>query len=179
MRIARAALLLSFLGICSLPAQAPGIKDALGALPKPFVRQIVRISADNGRPNPLTWYILARNASEGGWFVNNPLYSITIRGGNLVEAKRYVDVRQLLNWEDFVSTKKINLDAAEAFAVARKALGPKGKAMLTASYVMTQKGRSADPVWAVYGYGKSNRYLGEVKLSARTGAIISATPARF
>ena len=36
-----------------------GAITALQALPPHFADQIVRVSADNGRPNPARWYVLA------------------------------------------------------------------------------------------------------------------------
>ena len=74
-----------------------GAKTALGALPPHFAREVVRLSADSGRPNPAKWYVLARNPEEAGLIVKNPLYSITIARGQLSEAKRYLDARQIFN----------------------------------------------------------------------------------
>lgn len=72
-----------------------GAGTALQALPPQFAREVVRLSADNGRPDPMRWYVLARNRREGGLFVKNPLYSITITDGQISEAKRFVDARQI------------------------------------------------------------------------------------
>ena len=46
--------------------------------------------------------------------------------------------------------------------------------MRSASYQLTQTGRAADPIWEVWAYGSANRYLGVVKLSARSGNVISS-----
>ena len=81
----------------------PGIRAALQALPPHLATQVVRITADNGRPNPTRWYVLARNRREAGLFLRNPLYSITITDGQLSEAKRFVDARQIFNQRNFIS----------------------------------------------------------------------------
>jgi hypothetical protein len=156
-----------------------GARAALQALPPHFAREVVRLSADNGRPDPMRWYVLARNRAEGGLFVKNPLYSITITDGEISEAKRFVDVRQIFNRRNFINIPSVRIDSSVAFSIARNALGPAGQRMRSASYQLTQRGRAADPIWEVWAYGNSNRYLGVVTLSARTGAVISTKKALF
>lgn len=156
-----------------------GARAALQALPPHFAREVVRLSADNGRPDPKRWYVLARNRNEAGLLVKNPLYSITIADGQLSEAKRFVDARQIFNRRNFINIPSVRVDSSVAFSIARNALGPAAQGMRSASYQLTQTGRSADPIWDVWGYGSSNRYLGVVRLSARTGAVISTKDSRF
>ena len=62
-------------------------------------------------------------------------------------------------------------------SIARNGLGPAGQGMRSASYQLTQTGRAADPIWEVWAYGSANRYLGVVKLSARSGNVISSKKA--
>jgi hypothetical protein len=95
-----------------------GARAALRALPPHFVNEVVRLSADNGRPNPTRWYVLARNRKAGGLLVKNPLYGITLVNGQLSEAKRSFDVRQILNQRNFINLGKIHVDSAEAFGIA-------------------------------------------------------------
>jgi hypothetical protein len=156
-----------------------GARAALQVLPPHFATEVVRLSADNGRPNPTRWYVLARNRRAGGLFVRHPLYSITIAGGQLSEAKRSLDARQIFNRKNFIDIPSVRIDSSDAFSIARDALGPAGQRMRSASYQLTQRGPTADPIWEVWGYGSSNRYLGVVKLSASTGAVISTQKAWF
>ena len=157
----------------------PGIRAALQALPPHLATQVVRITADNGRPNPTRWYVLARNRREAGLFLRNPLYSITIAEGQLSEAKRFVDARQIFNQRNFINIPVVRIDSSVAFSIARNALGAVGERMRSASYQLTQRGSTADPIWEIWGYGKFNRYLGVVRLSARTGAVLSTKQALF
>jgi hypothetical protein len=156
----------------------PSAKTALQDLPPHFAKEIVRVSADDGRPNPTHWYVLARNRLEPGPFLKNPLYSITIANGQLSEAKRYVDLREILNRRNFVDPSRVRVDSAEAFEIARNALGPVGQGMQSASYQLTQRGPS-DPIWHIWAYGKFNRYIGMVKLSAKSGEVLSIRRAIF
>jgi hypothetical protein len=156
-----------------------GARAALRALPPHFANAVVRLSADNGRPNPTRWYVLARNRKAGGLLVKNPLYSITLVDGQLSEAKQSFDVRHILNRRNFINIPSVRIDSSVAFSIAQNALGPAGQGMRSASYQLTQRGRAADPIWEVWAYGSSNRYLGVVKLSARTGTVISTERARL
>lgn len=151
-----------------------GAIGALQALPPHFADQIVRVSADNGRPNPARWYVLARNPREAGFLVKDPLYSITIVRGQLSEAKRSLDARQVMNRRNFVDLARVRVDSDQAFEITRNALGSAGEKMRSASYQLTQIGPAADPIWDVWAYGKRDRYLGVVRLSARTGDVISS-----
>jgi hypothetical protein len=150
-----------------------GAKAALQALPPHFASQVVRLSADNGRPNPKRWYALARNTGAAGFPVRGLLYSITIVRGELAETKPSLDARQVLN-RNFIDLARVRIDSGEAFEIARNALGRAGEKMRSASYQLTQKGPAADPMWEVWAYNKRNRYLGVVRLSARTGDVISS-----
>jgi hypothetical protein len=154
-----------------------GAKTALRALPPHFARQVVRLSADRGRPNPAKWYVLARNPEEAGLIVKNPLYSITITRGQLSEAKRYVDARQIFKQRNFINIAKVRVDSDEAYQIARDSLGPAGQKMVSASYQLTQTGPAADPIWDVWAYGRSSHYIGVVRLSAKSGDVISSKKA--
>ena len=106
-------------------AAAPriGAKTALQSLPSDFADQIVRLTADNGKPNPKRWYVLARNPQKPGLLLRDPLYSITIFGGQIAEVKRSLDARQVLR-RNFVDLAKVRVDSTDAFGIAREVLGP-------------------------------------------------------
>jgi hypothetical protein len=106
--------------------------------------------------------------------VRDPLYSITIVRGDLTEAKPSLDARQVLTRRNFIDLAKVRIDSGEAFEIARNALGRAGEKMQSASYQLTQTGPAADPMWEVWAYKKRERYLGVVRLSARTGDVISS-----
>jgi hypothetical protein len=150
-----------------------GAQAALRTLPPDFANHVVKLTADNGRPNPRRWYVLARNPQARRLLIKDPLYSITIVAGHIAEAKRSLDVRQIFERRT-IDLSKVRIDSGEAFEIARNALGRRGEKMRSASYQLTQRGPAADPVWEVWAYGRRNFYLGVVRLSATTGAVISS-----
>jgi hypothetical protein len=150
-----------------------GAQAALRTLPAHFANHVVKLTADNGRPNPRRWYVLARNPQARRLLIKDPLYSITIVGGHIAEAKRSLDARQIFE-RRIIDLSKVRIDSGEAFEIARNALGRRGEKMRSASYQLTQRGPAADPVWEVWAYGKRDFYLGVVRLSATTGDIISS-----
>ncbi len=161
-------------------AAAPriGAKTALQSLPSDFADQIVRLTADNGKPNPKRWYVLARNPQKPGLLLRDPLYSITIFGGQIAEVKRSLDARQVLR-RNFVDLAKVRVDSTDAFGIAREVLGSAGPKMRSASYQLTQRRPAADPIWEIWAYGKYDRYLGFVRVSASSGAVISSRRSLF
>ena len=42
---------------------------------------------------------------------------------------------------------------------------------------LTQTGPAADPIWDVWAYGRSSHYIGVVRLSAKSGDVISSKKA--
>ena len=178
---------ISFLPVCvlavafslsnALAEDSPnGAKTALGS--SATLRQIGVGSPQIWKAESTRLYLLARNPEELA-DVANPLYSITIAGGQLSEAKRYVDVRQIFNQRNFINIAKVRVDSDEAFQIARDSLGPAGQKMVSASYQLTQTGPAADPIWDVWAYGRSSHYIGVVRLSAKSGDVISSKKAGF
>jgi len=151
-------------------AQVPQ-SDALAALrvlPPQFANRVVRLSADNGRPNPARWYVLARNSRDV------LVHSIVIARGQVTSVRPSLDARQILNRRNFINLSRVRVDSNEAFEIARSALGGAGQRMRSASYRLTQTGPGADPLWEVWAYGKRDGYLGVVQISAQTGSVFSA-----
>jgi hypothetical protein len=150
-------------------AQVPqsGASSALEAVPPQFARGIVRLSADNGRPNPARWYVLARNSRDV------LVHSIVIVRGQAASVRPSLDARQILNRRNFINRSRVRVDSNKAFEIARTSLGGVGQRMRSASYQLTQSGPGVDPLWEVWAYGKRDRYLGVVQLSARTGSVFS------
>ena len=64
---------------------------ALSILPPQFQGYVVKLSADNGNPNPPEWYVLAyRGSPEAG------LFSITIADGEIVQAEAISQSRRVV-----------------------------------------------------------------------------------
>ncbi|MFZ0708695.1 MAG: hypothetical protein WAM53_01515 [Terrimicrobiaceae bacterium] len=152
------------------PPQA-GSNSALGALsllPPQFQGNIVKISADNGNPDPQEWYFLAyRGSPEGG------LFSITVADGQIVQEKPSLNLGELLKNPNPVAVERITIDSPTAFEIARQFAAANDKHLDTVSYVLQQTGSDSAPIWQVWCYDREGRYFGYLQIAATDGAVIS------
>ena len=100
------------------PAQSVS-NSALGALsvlPPQYQGYVVKLSADNGNPNPPEWYILAyRGSPEEG------LFSIAIADGEIVQEKPSLNLGELFKNPSPIAVERIAIDSPTAFEIAQEA----------------------------------------------------------
>ncbi len=84
----------------------PDSNSALGALsilPPEYQGYVVKLSADNGDPDPPQWYILAYRGSP-----DNGLFSITIAKGEIVQEKPSLNLGELFKSPTPIATERID-----------------------------------------------------------------------
>ncbi len=164
-------LLAGLLLVAVIPAVFAGqsAREAARALPDRFRSHIVKISADDGDPDPAQWYFVCRSAhGEDG------ILSITVRNGKITSTKPSLDLRTILGGDALISLDKVLVDSRGAFAIAQRyvANAKPGRALGSASFRLQQTGEDAEPIWWVWCYDSSERYIGLLKLLASTGDVI-------
>ncbi len=97
-------------------APAPDVNSALGALntlPPEYQNFVVKVSSDNGTPDPPQWYILAYrgNPQEG-------LFSIIVANGEIVQEKPSFNVGELFKVPNPIAIERITIDSRSAFDIA-------------------------------------------------------------
>ena len=141
---------------------------ALGILPPPYQGTVVKLSADNGDPDPSQWYVLAyRDSPEGG------LFSITIANGEIVQEKPSLNLGELFKNPSPIAVERMTIDSPAAFDIAQQFAEANGKNLATVSYVLQQSGADSAPVWQVWCYDRGGRYFGYLQIAATNGAVIS------
>lgn len=151
------------------PLESGGAKQALSILPAKFRSGVVKLSADGGDPQPGTWYFLAKNAEENG-----QIYSVSVTDGQISGSKPSLDLRALITHPNVIDWQEVSLDSSEVFAKASEWIASQGKTLGTVSYVLTQDGADASPIWSLWCYAPDGTYLGEIQYLATTGAVVSA-----
>jgi hypothetical protein len=158
----------------ALPQLAPPLADsnsalmALGILPPQYQGNVVKLSADNGDPDPSQWYVLAyRDSPEGG------LFSITIANGEIVQEKPSLNLGELFKNPSPIAVERMTIDSSAAFDIAQQFAEANGKNLGTVSYVLQQSGADSAPVWQVWCYDRGGRYFGYLQIAATNGAVIS------
>lgn len=149
------------------PVNPDGAKAALALVPATYGDGILKLSADNGTPNPPTWYILAKK-TEG------EIYSITISQGQITEEKPSFNLRALLGNPTAIDLSKVTIGSNGAFEIAGGYCAKKGRKLASVSYALQQKGPDAAPVWAVWCYGGDGSYIGYLEILATTGDVVSS-----
>ena len=147
------------------------VNSALGALnilPPEYQNFVVKISADNGTPDPPQWYILAYrgNPQEG-------LFSITIANGEIVQEKPSFNVGELFKVPNPIAIERITIDSRSAFEIASQVAAANDHTLKSVSYVLQQIGPDSAPIWKLWCYDRGGSNFGYLEISATDGAIIS------
>jgi hypothetical protein len=170
-------LLAAMLGVTwhsALPQLAPPPADsnsalmALSVLPPEYQGNVVKLSADNGDPDPPKWYVLAyRDSPEGG------LFSITIANGEIVQEKPSLNLGELFKNPSPIAVERMTIDSPAAFDIAQQFAAANGKTLDTVSYVLQQTGADSAPAWQIWCYDRGGRYFGYLEITATNGTVIS------
>jgi hypothetical protein len=156
-------------GVITLSAQdSGGALAALNALPQKYRDGVLKLSADNGTPNPPQWYITALNSDA-----SNTIHSIIITDGQITSEKLSLDLRSAMQ-NSPLNLGAIRIGSTEAWNAAAGYCRGKGKTLSSVSYVLQQQGKDATPLWSIWCYDKGGSYIGFLKLLATTGTVISS-----
>ena len=152
-------------------APAPDVNSALGALntlPPEYQNFVVKVSSDNGTPDPPQWYILAyRGSPEEG------LFSIIVANGEIVQEKPTFNVGELFKIPTPIAIERITIDSRSAFEIASQFAAANDQTLQSVSYVLQQTGPDASPVWKLWCYDRRGSYFGFIEISAANGTLIS------
>jgi hypothetical protein len=141
---------------------------ALNILPPEYQNYVVKLSADNGTPDPPQWYVLAyRGSPEEG------LFSIGIANGQIVQEKPSFNVGELFKNPSPIAIERITIDSPAAFGIAQQFAEANGRHLTSASYVLQQIGPDSAPVWKVWCYDRGGSYFGYIEITATDGTVIS------
>jgi len=163
-----ALLGLVLLFACASADAGQSAKQAAFSLPDRYRESIVKISADNGIPDPKDWYFVSRSTHSA-----DGILSITVRNGRIIQQKPSLDLRVALGNYSVINLSKVLVDSRGAFAIAERYVAQeKGATLGNVSYLLQQSGEDADPIWSLWCYDPSVRYLGLLKVMASTGDVV-------
>ena len=145
-----------------------GAIATLQALPTKYQSSVYKLSADNAKPNPDTWYVVARGGAD-----DSPFHNITMAGGQVVSDKITLGLRELISGPSPISLGRIQVDSGAAYALAERYAQANGKTLGGVSFALEQKGSDAAPIWSVWCYGVDGSYYGLMQLLATDGTVVS------
>lgn len=162
-----------FLGLffASAALHATDTKGAiacLDALPEKYRNGVLKLSADNADPNPVTWYVSAQAGRN-----DKGMRSIEVASGQIISDKPALGLREIFSSAKPLDLTKIQVDSSGVFDIARQYASANGKQLGNVSLALSQQGSSAVPIWSVWCYGPNGTYFGEMQLLATDGTVIS------
>lgn len=169
MRIPLVLLSLLFASTCLVQADDRlGAIAAMQALPPRFQNGVLRLSADEGRPNPQTWYLVARDVNR-----DEVPRNFTVVAGAVTSERRAFNLRTLVEAPSPMNLSRIKIDSRDAWDIAERFSSGRNRRLGSVSYLLQQQGRDASPIWTVWCYDLTGGYIGVVSFLATTGAITS------
>jgi len=156
-----------FVLAASAQAQCTAL-DAVQILPAAYREGVLKISADNGVPNPQRWYFIARKTGV------QRAESLTVQGQEIVGEKRSLDLRTIIENPSPIDFSRVKINSNAAWDIAMKYASDKGRKLASVSYVLQQKGASSAPLWSVWCYDPAGGSIGLVTLMATSGEIVSS-----
>ena len=138
------------------------------ALPPRYSRSVLWLSADNGKPTPPAWYIIARDQTRQGLPTD-----ITVSRGRIISNAPSLNARARIKGLSPISIGRIGINSTNAWNMARLTYFERGQRLGSVNYSLQQQGRDASPVWSVWCFDRSGRYIGFLSILASTGAVIS------
>lgn len=162
------SLALLLVAFPALAQERMGAIATLQALPAKYQAGVLKLSADNARPNPDTWYIVARGVSD-----DSPMHNITMAGGQVVSDKPTLGLRQIFSAPSPIDLSKVTIDSGAAYGIAQQYAQANGKSLGGVSFALEQKGSDAAPLWSIWCYGVDGSYYGLMTLLATDGTVVS------
>ncbi len=164
-----AALCLATFTLCA-SAEKPDPLGAIAALAKltpGLARDVVKVSGDNGNPNPGSWYIQTRDRNDA-----NRQIRVIVTNGRIEEQKPRMDFRQAIAPSTAIDISEVRIDSGAVFEIARKYAEANGRQLGMVSYVLAQESRGASPIWSAWCYDPDENYFGMIRILAANGGIL-------
>lgn len=161
-------LALGMSGIAAAEAGGNTALTALQAVPADYNDDIVKVSCQGANPDPSEWQVLAYQGEIGDGPRN-----FKIANGEVSNDQASFKVGAMLTHGTAINLAEVGVDSPQIFALAQNLCSTAGKTMTHADMVLTQDGDGSVPVWDVKCYGEGRGSLGDIRLSAKDGAVLS------
>jgi hypothetical protein len=141
--------------------------DAFRALPAQFQNGVLRLSADDARPNPGTWYFVAMNTERTALPMN-----IEVADGQVISQSRTMNPRTLITGASPIDWRSIRIDSTDAWQIAQNFATERGQRLSSVSFVLQQEGSGATPIWSIWLYDARGNQIGFLSILATNGSIL-------
>jgi hypothetical protein len=147
---------------------APTALDAVKLLPKGEIRNLARIEAREGTPEPERWYLLTHDEKS-----ENGLREYVIAGGELVASRTLSQFAESVQPEEVVGGEAVKFDSDSAAKLAQHYAAANKVAVAAFHYELRKDGPQAVPLWTVICADDAGHELARLVVSASKGNVIS------
>ena len=165
---ALAYLLPLLIGISTYAAEPVGALQACKALPKTQQKSVARIAGRGGKPLPEVWTIVVHEPKAA-----NGLREYTITAGTVISTRDTSDLAERITAGNVLGLSAIKFDATQVAELAAAYADANKMALATVNYDLRKEGEDAAPLWRITALDEGGAILGEIVVTANTGALIS------
>ncbi len=172
-------LSLFLFAVASAPAAyAATALGALKLLPRGEAKNVARIEAREGTPEPERWHILVHDkAAENG------LREYVIAGGEIVASRSLSQFAETITTEDVLGGEALKFDSDRAAKLLQQYALANGATITGLDFSLRREGHGAAPLWHIKGLDEAGKEVGTLVVTAGKGTVIShdgfpAEPAR-
>lgn len=145
-----------------------GALAAMALVPADYSDGILEVSGRRGSPEPREWVIIARQNQD-----LSTLRKFVVAGGQLVGNAISVDALQAVRGNDYLAAGSLQIDSDAAFRIATAEAAKSGKAVATADYSLSVRGKGTAPVWSLLLYDAAGHRVGRIEIQATDGSVVS------
>jgi hypothetical protein len=142
--------------------------EAVKALPEGVGKNLARIEAPEGNPEPRRWHILVHDANA-----ENGLREYVVSDGEVVAAREVSQFAERLSANDVIGVDAVRVNSDKLAAVAQQYAAVNNVTISSINYELRKEGTAALPVWRIGCLDSKGQPLGALLVSADAGKIVS------
>jgi hypothetical protein len=142
--------------------------EACKALPKAQHKAIARIAGRGGKPLPDSWIIVVHDP-----IAQNGLKEYTVTAGTVVATRGISDLAQRLTPGDVIGLDGIKFDATQVAELAASYADANQLTPAWLNYELKKEGEEAAPLWKITAVDSAGMSIGDLVVTANTGALIT------
>ena len=151
------------------PAAAPlTVQGAMKLLTKDQAKNLVRIEARDGTPEPDRWYFQVYDPTA-----ENGLREIVVWEKAIVASRTISQFLDSAKPEDVIGAKQLKIDSDDLIGLIQKYVEANSLDVAKINFTLYKDPDSAAIVWKLTCLDDSDKKIGELDINARTAAVLS------
>lgn len=141
---------------------------AVKLIPRDKAANLARIEARGGTPEPDRWYLIVHAPED-----ENGLREFVIANNEIVASRPVSQFTESIKSRDVIGRVAVKIDSDRVAKLARQYAQANNLAISTMNYELKKDGEHATPVWKVSCLDENGRRVGELRVTAGKGNVVS------